>query len=61
MRYSVFFKKLGGEKTCVFNTTSPDLALAVMNPKVHLAADSAGTFECSLNPNSPAMSDDILE
>ena len=61
MRYSVFFKKADGEKTCVFNTTSPDLMLALMNPKVHLAADSAGTFECSLNPNSPAMSEDILE
>lgn len=61
MRYAVFFKKPGGKKTCVFNTTSPDLALAVMNPKVHLAADSAGTFECSLNPNSPAMSEDVLE
>lgn len=61
MRYSVFFKKAEGEKTCVYNTTSPDLMLALMNPKVHLAADSAGTFECSLNPKSPAMSEDILE
>lgn len=61
MRYSVFFKKAGGEKTCVYNTMSPDLMLALMNPKVHLAADSAGTFECSLNPNSPAMSESILE
>lgn len=61
MRYVVFFKKPGGKKTCVFNTTSTDLALAVMNPKVHLAADSAGTFECSLNPNSPALSEDVLE
>ena len=61
MRYSVFFKKAGGEKTCVFNTMSPDLTLALINPKVHLAADSAGTFECSLNPNSPAMSEKVLE
>lgn len=61
MRYSVFFKKAGGEKTCVFNTMSPDLTLALMNPKVHLAADSAGTFECSLNPNSPAMPESVLE
>ena len=61
MRYSVFFKKAGGEKTCVFNTMSPDLTLALINPKVHLAADSAGTFECSLNPNSPAMPESVLE
>ena len=61
MRYSVFFKKAGGEKTCVFSTMSPDLTLALMNPKVHLAADSAGTFECSLNPNSPAMPESVLE
>lgn len=61
MRYSVFFKKAGGEKVCVYNTTSPDLMLALMNPRVHLAADSAGTFECALNPMSPAMSEDILE
>lgn len=61
MRYSVFFKKPGGEKTCVYNTMSPDLALALMNPKVHLAVDSAGTFECALNPNSPGIPDTVLE
>ena len=61
MRYSVFFKKEGGKKTCVYNTMSPDLTLALMNPKVHLAADSAGTFECSLNPNSPGIPDTVLE
>lgn len=61
MRYSVFFKKPGGEKTCVYNTMSPDLTLALMNPKVHLAVDSAGTFECALNPNSPGIPDTVLE
>jgi len=61
MRYSVFFKKTGGIKTCVYNTMSPDSTLALMNPKLHLAADSAGTFECSLNPNSPGIPDSVLE
>lgn len=61
MRYSVFFKKPGGIKTCVYNTMSPDPSLALIKPKLHLAADSAGTLECSLNPNSHGISDDVLE
>ena len=51
----------GNREQCIFSSLSPDIDFGLIDPNLHLAANSAGSFEAGLNGKSPLLKNDLCE